>query len=96
MDHYKDLGIVFPSDPINGAMWGLWSLMYAILIYVISTRFSLIETTIIAWVMGFGMMWVVIGNLSVLPVRLLLFAIPLSILEAFVATLIAKRFQRSS
>jgi hypothetical protein len=23
--HYESLGMTFPSDPINGAIWGLWS-----------------------------------------------------------------------
>ena len=29
-DHYQSLGLVFPSEPINGAAWGLWSLCFAI------------------------------------------------------------------
>jgi hypothetical protein len=36
-------------------------------------------------------MWVVIGNLNVLPTGILLYAIPLSLLEAFVAAWIIKR-----
>jgi hypothetical protein len=33
-------------------------------------------------------MWLVIGNLNILPFKILPFAIPLSLLEAFVASLI--------
>jgi hypothetical protein len=33
-------------------------------------------------------MWLVVGNLGVLPFRMLLYAIPLSLLEAYVAGLI--------
>lgn len=33
-DHYEKLGIVFPSEPINGVVWGLWSLVLATLIYI--------------------------------------------------------------
>jgi hypothetical protein len=36
-------------------------------------------------------MWVVIGNLGVLPNGILLFAIPLSLLESFVASYIIKK-----
>jgi hypothetical protein len=38
-------------------------------------------------------MWVAIGNLGVLPYGLLVYAIPLSVLESFVATLIVKSFK---
>jgi len=89
--HYKDLGLTFPSEPINGALWGIWSLLFAMTVYIISKKFNMIQTTLLSWFMGFVMMWVVIGNLGVLPYGLLVYAIPLSILEAFIATLIIKK-----
>ena len=92
VNHYQSLGLTFPSAPLNGAVWGLWSLLFAISIFIISKKFSLIETTLISWFYGFVMMWVVIGNLNVLPEGLLIYAIPLSLLEAFVASWIVKRF----
>ena len=92
--HYQDMGLVFPNKPINGAFWGLWSLLFAIAIYVIATRFSLLQTTLITWFMAFVLMWITIGNLNVLPYLILFFAIPLSLLEAFVATWIIKRFDK--
>jgi len=91
VDHYQKLGLVFPSEPINGAVWGLWSLLFAISIFIISKKFSLIETTLLSWLVGFVLMWVVIGNLNVLPYGILIYAIPLSLLEAFVAALIIKK-----
>ncbi len=93
-DHYEKLRLVFPSEPINGIVWGIWSLCFAIAIYVISKKFSLIQTTFLAWFVGFVLMWVVIWNMGVLPTGLLLFAIPLSLLESFVASLIIKRLTR--
>ncbi len=86
--HYQKLGLVFPSAPINGAMWGLWLLLFAIAIFIISKKFSLIQTTLLSWLVGFVMMWVVIGNLGVLPGGLLYVAVPLSLVEAFLAALI--------
>jgi len=88
IDHYHSLGLTFPSAPGNGAVWGLWSLVYAIVIFTISKKFSLIETTIISWTVGFVMMWLVIGNLNVLPYGIILYGIPLSILEALLASFI--------
>ena len=90
-DHYAKLGLDFPSKPVNGAVWGLWSLLFAAAIYVIAKKFTLVQTALLAWFVGFVFMWIVIGNLGVLPYGLLAFAIPLSLLEAFVAALIVKK-----
>jgi hypothetical protein len=90
-NHYENMGLQFPAEPINGAVWGLWSLCFAIGIFFISKKFSLPATTFIAWLMAFVLMWIVTGNLGVLPFKLLLYAIPLSILETFLAALIIKK-----
>lgn len=91
-NHYEAMGLTFPSEPINGAIWGVWSLCYAISIFIIAKKFSLIQTTFLAWFVGFVLMWLVTGNMSVLPYDILPMAIPLSILEAFLAALIIKKF----
>jgi len=88
INHYKKLGLTFPEEPINGAVWGIWSLCFAIGIYIISRKFSLTQTTFLAWFVGFVFMWLVVGNMGVLPYEILYFAIPLSVLEAFLATFI--------
>lgn len=85
-DHYDNLGLLFPSEPINGFMWGLWSLLLAILIFVLSKKQTFQETVVIAWFFAFVLMWIVVGNLNVLPIGILLFAIPLSIIEVYIAT----------
>jgi len=90
--HFQSLGLTFPSESINGAVWGIWSLLFAITIYFIAKKFNLIQTTVLSWFAGFVLMWVVIGNLGVLPYGLLVYAIPLSVLEAFIAALIIKKF----
>ena len=94
IEHYASQGMEFPSEPINGAMWGLWSLLFAISIFVITRKFNVLESSILAWVFGFVMMWVVLGNLSVLPFGLLLYAVPLSMLEVFLAVWIIKKVAR--
>jgi hypothetical protein len=91
--HYQSLGIKFPSEPINGAMWGVWSLLFAVSIFILAKKFSLWQTTFFSWFVGFVMMWVVIGNLNVLPFGLLWYAVPLSLLESFIASAIVKGLQ---
>ena len=86
--HYEGLGLVFPAEPVNGAVWGLWSLCFAIAIFIISRKFSLWHTTLLSWFAGFVLMWIVVGNMGVFPFKILYFAIPLSLLEAFLASFI--------
>ena len=92
--HYESMGMVFPSEPINGAIWGLWSLCFAIGIYTIAQKYSLNQTALLSWFFGFVLMWLVTGNMNVLPFGILPFAIPLSILEAFLASLIVKKLSK--
>jgi len=87
-DHYQSLGLVFPSEPINGALWGLWSLCFAIAIFIVAKKFSLLQTTLLSWFVTFILMWISSGNMGVLPFGILPFAIPLSLLEAFLASFI--------
>ncbi len=91
-EHYQSLGLTFPELPINGAVWGIWSLCFAIAIFIFSKKYTLFQTTFLSWFVGFVFMWLVVGNLGVLPFRILLFAIPLSLLEAFVASWLVKKF----
>ena len=95
VDHYRSLGLVFPAEPLNGAVWGLWSLCFAVAVFVIARRFSVIQTTLLAWFMAFVMMWIVIGNMGVLPHGLLWTAVPLSLLESWIASLIVSRLSEA-
>lgn len=88
VEHYTQLGLLFPEEPINGAVWGLWSFVFAFILVVLSKRFSFNETIVLSWVIGFLSMWLVIGNLTVLPWGILPYAIPLSMLEVYVACLL--------
>lgn len=90
-DHYDSLGLDFPDAPVNGAVWGLWSLLFAVLIFILNKKFSLAGTTFVSWFAAFVLMWVVTWNLAVLPLNILWFAVPLSLLEAFLAALIIRK-----
>jgi hypothetical protein len=87
-DHYQSLGLVFPSEPINGAVWGIWSLCFAIAVFIIAKKFSLLQTTLLSWFVGFVLMWISSGNMGVLPFGLLVYAVPLSVLESFITAYI--------
>ena len=88
INHYRSLGMTFPSEPLNGMIWVAWGFLFAIAIYVISRKFNLIQTTLISWFMAFVLMWVVTWNLNVLPSAILIYAVPLSLLEAFIGSYI--------
>ena len=88
IDHYRSLGMTFPSEPLNGMIWVAWGFLFAIAIYIISRKFNLIQTTLISWFMAFVLMWVVTWNLNVLPSAILIYAVPLSLLEAFIGSYI--------
>jgi hypothetical protein len=91
VEHYQNLGMTFPEQPVNGAVWGIWSLCFAIAIFIFAKKFTLLQTTFLAWFIGFVLLWLVIGNMGVLPFGILPIAIPLSLLEAFIASWIIKK-----
>lgn len=90
VNHYAGLGFTFPSDPINGALWGLWSLVMAVVFFLLAQKFSYRDTFLTGWVAGYVAMWLVIGNLGVLPLAILPVAVPWSIAEALGAAYLVR------
>lgn len=80
-DKYSSMGLTFPGDPVNGAIWGVWALCLSVLLHFLSRRTSLPEAAVLGWLFGFVLMWLVIGNLGVLPFGILPYAIPWSMIE---------------
>jgi len=68
--------------------------VFAIAIFIISKKFSFIQTTFLSCFVGFVLMWIVVWNMRVLPTGLMLLAVPLSLLETFLAGLIIQRLTR--
>lgn len=93
-NHYAEMGLKWPSESINGAVWGIWSLCFALAIFIISKKFNLIQTWLLSWFVGFVLMWFVVGNMEVLPFGILPYAIPLSLLEAWLASFIIHRLSK--
>ena len=90
-EHYRKLGLIFPSDAVNGIVWMIWGFMFAFIMFILSQKYSLLATILISWLVGFVLMWLVLWNLLVLPDGLLLYAIPLSFLEAFIGAILCKK-----
>jgi hypothetical protein len=91
VEHFQSLGMTFPSTPLNAVVWVIWGFVFAAMIYIISRKFTLIETFLLSWVMAFLMMWLVTWNLNVLPLSILVYAIPLSLLESFIGSYICEK-----
>lgn len=94
VNHYKNMGQIFPEQPANGMVWGIWALIFSVLIFILSKKYSFWETFGLSWTIGFVLMWLVIGNLSILPFGILPFAIPLSVIEVFGAVWIIKKLTK--
>lgn len=90
-EHFRSLGMTFPSAPLNAVIWIIWGFVFAATLHYLSRKFTLIETTLLGWVMAFLMMWLVSWNLNALPLSILVYAIPLSLLECFLGALICDR-----
>jgi hypothetical protein len=53
----------------------------------------LVSTTFITWLAAFVLMWLVVGNMAVLPFGILVYAIPLSLIEVALASWIILKIQ---
>jgi hypothetical protein len=90
-NHFESLGLTFETLPINGMLWTVWSMFLAYMIFKLLQKFSFKETAALSWLTAFVMMWITSYNLQVLPISLLLFAVPLSLLEVAVAVFLIKK-----
>jgi hypothetical protein len=92
---FNEIGLTFPSEPINGATWGIWAFVFVGILSYLSKNFSALESTLIAWVSGFVLLWLAMWNMGVLPKGLLFWAIPWSFGEVYIAALICKKILNS-
>jgi hypothetical protein len=95
LSKYKSLGLEFPSDPVNGALWGLWGFIFAGCIVAVRRQNTFAGTIALCWTLGFVLMWIVIGNLNVLPLNLLTIAVPWSLAEVALAVALVQRIMRT-
>lgn len=96
IEHYEQLGLTFPGEALNMVTWMIWGFLYATLIFILAKKFNLLQTMLIVWSAVFFMMWIVVWNVGILPVDMLGYNIPLSLLEAYIAVLICKALIKKS
>jgi hypothetical protein len=90
---YQSKGLELPSGPINMILWMIWGVIIASFIFVLARRLSLLNATMLSWLVVFGMTWIMLWNYAILPLGILWVAVPLSLLEIFIAALISVRLQ---
>ena len=92
IEYYQKMHLVFPNDPVNAIIWMIWGFLFAIVIFVLSKKFNPLQTALISWLAVFVMLWIVLWNINVLPVKILWYVVPLSFFEAYIGVLICKKF----
>ena len=90
-EKYEQLGLVFPKEDINLVVWMIWGFVYATIIFILSRKFTLVQTTIYSWLAVFVMTWIVLWNIGILPSEMLVYNVPLSFLETLIAAIICKK-----
>lgn len=91
VSHYDFLSLEFKTTPSNGMLWAVWSFLLASLLFSLLEDINFKKALTVSWIFSFVMMWIVVFNLQVLPLSLLLIAVPLSALEIWVAGMIMLR-----
>ena len=94
VEGFDAIGLGFPSSPVNGAVWGLWALIFIAMLSWLCTRFSVLESCLIAWFTGFVLMWIALWNMGVLPENIIYWAVPWSFIEVYVAAFICARIMK--
>jgi uncharacterized membrane protein len=93
---YKGRGLDFPNALANNILWILWGVLAAVLVVSLSKKFSMLHTFSLSYLAAFAMHWIVLWNAAVLPLDLLWIAVPWSLVEVFIAALIANKMQSPS
>ncbi|MCX6135863.1 MAG: hypothetical protein NTU47_18825 [Ignavibacteriales bacterium] len=91
--HFQRMGLELPNKPINGILWIMWGVVIAVIVFMLSKKFSLWQTTIITWLAVFVLVWIALWNSAVLPLEILPVVVPLSLITIFIAALIAKKLE---
>ena len=88
---FEEIGLSFPSAPINGVVWVIWTFIFCVVLTVLNMKFNALKSTVICWVTGFGLLWIAMWNIGILPKGLLYWAVPWSFVEVYVAAFICNR-----
>jgi hypothetical protein len=92
--HFKAANLVLPNEPVNNILWLIWGIIIAVMIFIISKKFKVLQTTFIVWIIVYVMHWIALWNMAVLPINVLWLAVPLNFINVLVGALICNRFLR--
>lgn len=90
--YFKAANLVLPNQPINNILWLIWGIIIAVMIFIISKKFSVLQTTFIVWITVYVMHWIALWNMTVLPINILWLAVPLTFINVLIGVLISKYF----
>ena len=88
---FEEIGLSFPSAPVNGLVWVIWTFIFCAVLTTLNMRFNALRSTIICWVTGFGLLLIAMWNIGILPKGILYWAVPWSFVEVYVAAFICNR-----
>jgi len=91
IEYYQNLNLDFPVELTNNLAWMTWGFLVALVVFILSRKFTLMQTAVISWLALFVMLWIVLGNINILPMEIIKFVVPLSLLEVFVASWICQK-----
>ena len=91
IEKYQSLNLIFPTGLITNITWAIWGFMLATVIFILSKKLTVLQNTILSWFVAFGMMWVIVWNIGVLPTVMLLFNIPNTLFITFIGAVISKK-----
>lgn len=95
-DHFRGLGLGFTTTPVNGILWTVWSILQALLVRELLKTREIVPAVLIGWLTSFVMMWCTLYNLRVLPLKLLVVAVPISLAGTYASALIINHFEPRS
>jgi len=91
IEYYQKMDLVFPNESANAIIWVIWGFIFAVILYILSKRFNPVQTALISWLVVFVMLWIVLWNINILPIKILFYVVPLSLFEAYIGALIYKK-----
>jgi len=63
VEYYQNLNLSFPAGLVNNIIWMIWGFSFGTIIFIISRKFSLVQTTLLSWFVMFVMLWLVLWNI---------------------------------
>ena len=94
VEKYQSLNIVYPLGLMNNIVWMIWGFMLATVIFILSKKFTLVQTTFISWFVAFIMLWVIIWNIGVLPTKMLYFNILNTLFITYIGAVICNKLTK--